>query len=491
MSSWRKLEPGSRDQQKEGAAKAHWESDSPIVLGGRESRPHGEAVDEGAKPAKETGAGHAGSEKRLPTSLRGIAKKAQDDKKYRFGNLYGMLDEEFLLETWKGIKKGVASGVDGVSAREYEQNLEENVAGLVERLRKKQYRARLVRRRWIPKGEGKFRPLGIPVVEDKLVQAAVARLLGAIYEEDFLRCSYGYRPGVGAHDAVDKLTVKLQFGKYGHVVEVDMKNYFGTIDHEWLVRMLGERVDDRALIGLIRKWLKAGVLEEDGRVEHPATGSPQGGVISPILANVYLHYVMDLWFHRVVVKQCRGEACLIRYADDVVCAFERAEEASWFMEELKGRVAKFGLELSAEKTRRIEFLREAEPGRTRFDFLGFEFSWGRDRQGRPHIQRRTSRVRLRASIARLTEWCRDERRRRLRPLFVELNSKLRGYYQYYGVYGNYRSLKQFYTASTKILFKWLNRRSQRRSFTWVGFSEVLKAYEVPTPCCRRRILQRS
>jgi RNA-directed DNA polymerase len=255
-------------------------------------------VDEGAKPAKETAAGHAGSEKRLPTSLRGIAKKAQDDKKYRFRNLYGMLDEEFLLETWRGIKKRAASGVDGVSAREYEQNLEENVAGLVERLKKKQYRAKLVRRRWIPKGEGKLRPLDIPVVEDKLVQAAVARLLAAIYEEDFLRCSYGYRPGVGAHDAVDKLTVKLQFGKYGHVVEVDMKNYFGTIDHEWLVRMLGERVDDRALIGLIRKWLKAGVLEEDGQVVHPATGSPQGGVISPILANVYLHYVMDLWFHR-------------------------------------------------------------------------------------------------------------------------------------------------------------------------------------------------
>jgi RNA-directed DNA polymerase len=161
------------------------------------------------------------------------------------------------------------------------------------------------------------------------------------------------------------------------------------------------------------------------------------------------------------------------------------------MGELQGRVEKFGLELSPEKTRRIEFLREAEPGLARFDFLGFEFSWGRDRQGRPHIQRRTSRVRLRASIARLTEWCRDERRRRLRPLFADLNAKLRGYYQYYGVYGNYRSLKQFYTASIKILFKWLNRRSQRRSFTWAGFSEVLKAYEVPPPCCRRRILQAS
>ena len=201
----------------------------------------------------------------------------------------------------------------------------------------------MVRRQWIPKGNDQFRPLGIPVVEDKLLQRAVARILTASFEPDFLRCSYGYRPHVGAREAVDKLTVKLQFGAYHHVVEVDLENYFGTIDHAWLGKMLEQRIDDRPFVRLIRKWLKAGVLETDGTVLHPATGTPQGGVVSPVLANIYLHYVLDLWFHRKVAKRCQGEACLIRYADDVVCAFERADEAERFLGELEERLAKFGL----------------------------------------------------------------------------------------------------------------------------------------------------
>lgn len=317
-------------------------------------------------------------------------------------------------------------------------------------------------------------------MEDKLLQVAVAQILSAIYEQDFLRCSCGYRPGVGAHDAVDKLTVPLQFGNYHHVVEADLENYFGTIDHGWLQRILAERIDDRPFLLLIGKWLKTGVLEKDGHVMHTATGTPQGGVVSPVLANVYLHYVLDLWLHRRVVKRYRGEACLIRYADDFVCAFEHAEEADRFLTDLEARVEKFGLRLSPTKTRRLEFPRTGD-GQASFDFLGFEYRWGRDRQGRPHLERRTSRKSLRASLRRFTDWCRSNRHWRMSDLFGELNRKLAGYYRYFGIYGNYPSLKQFQTAAVRILYKWLNHRSQPRSYTWAGFRAVLRRFEVPQP----------
>ncbi|MFH1689916.1 MAG: group II intron reverse transcriptase/maturase [Candidatus Eisenbacteria bacterium] len=416
----------------------------------------------------------------LSTSLQGIADKARKESKHRFRNLYGMLNEDFLAESWRWVRKNAASGVDGVSAREYERDLATNIRSLVERLKEKRYRAKLVRRHWIPKENGKERPLGIPVVEDKLLQVAVARILSAIYEQDFLRCSYGYRPRVGAHDAIDKLTVKLQFGRYHHVVEIDLENYFGTIDHDWLGRMLKERIDDEPFLRLIRKWLKAGVLETDGQVVHPATGTPQGGVVSPVLANVYLHYVLDLWFHRKVVRACRGEACLIRYADDVVCAFEHAEEAGRFLIELEVRLSKFGLKLSPTKTRRLGFDREGD-GREAFDFLGFEFRWGRDRQGRPHLKRRTARKSLRRSLARFTLWCREHRHTPVRRLLAEVSQKLRGYYRYFGIYGNSRSLWQFHFAAMRILQKWLNRRSDRRSYNWAGFRELLEHLQVPRP----------
>jgi RNA-directed DNA polymerase len=335
----------------------------------------------------------------MPTSLLGISKKAASEKQYRFANLFGLLTPSMLKETWCGIRKSAAAGVDRVDAREYEKQLKANVEKLVDRLKRKSYRARLIRRRLIPKGSGKMRPLGIPVVEDKLLQLAVAKILEAIYEEDFLRCSYGYRPKVGAHGAVDKLTVKLQFGRYGWVVEADIKGFFDHLDHEWLLKMLQERIEDRWLLWLIKKWLKAGVLEEDGQVIHPATGTPQGGIISPVLANVYLHYCLDLWFHKVVRKHCRGEACLIRYADDFVCAFEYQEDAERFYRVLGKRLKKFGLELSQAKTRVIEFNRERE--KSSFEFLGFEFRWGRDRAGKAHLKRRTARKKLCSSLSRL------------------------------------------------------------------------------------------
>ena len=417
----------------------------------------------------------------MQTSLQGIAKRAKGQKKHRFQDLYRMLDEEFLLESWRDIRKDAACGVDQVSAEEYEQNLGENIRDLVERLKRGGYRAKLVRRKYIPKGDGKMRPLGIPATEDKLLQVAVKRILEAIYEQDFLRCSYGYRPGVGALDAVDKLTVKLQFGKYNFVVEADIKSFFDNVDHEWMTRMLKERIDDGPFLRLITKWLKAGILEPDGEVIHPVTGTPQGGIVSPILANVYLHYVLDLWFQKVVKKHCRGEACLIRYADDFVCGFQYQKDAERFYNAMGKRLGKFGLKLSPEKTKVIEFRRDQQSGKNSFDFLGFEFRWGKDRSGKPHLKRRTSRKKLRKSLKYFTDWCKANRHLRLDVLFKKLNAKLRGYYNYYGVIGNSASLMEFFKQATRILFKWLNRCSQRRSYTWRGFQELIEFFIIERP----------
>ena len=417
----------------------------------------------------------------MPTSLQGIAKKAQSQKRYRFRNLYGMLNEELLRESWREIKKHAASGVDRISAQDYEQQLEEKIRDLVERLKQKRYRAKLIKRHYLPKGNGQFRPLGIPAVEDKLLQVAVTRLLEAIYEQDFLPCSYGYRPGVGAVDAVDKLTVKLQFGYYHYVVEADIKGFFDTMDQEWLVRMLAERIDDRAFLGLIRKWLRAGILDTTGAILHPVTGTPQGGVVSPVLSIVYLHYVLDLWFEKVIKPQCQGEACLLRYADDYICAFESKAEAERFYAALGPRLEKFGLTLAAEKTRILPFHRHQPPGQGRFEFLGFELYWGRDRAGKAHLKRRTARAKLRASLQRFTQWCKENRHRRLRELFKQLNGKLRGYYQYYGVHGNSTSLQHFFDGVVRRLWKWLNRRSQRPSYTWQGFKTLLTHFKIERP----------
>jgi len=416
----------------------------------------------------------------MRTSLQAIAQKAASQKKYRFRNLFSLLDEELLRECWRDIRRDAAYGVDRVSALEYEQNLEENIHDLVERLKRKSYRAKLIRRHYIPKADGKLRPLGIPATEDKLLQLAVARILEAIYEQDFLRCSYGYRPNTGAREAVDKLTIKLQFGRYNYVAEADIRGFFDHLDHAWLVRMLEERIDDRALLWLIGKWLKAGVLDTDGKVLHPESGVPQGGSISPVLSNVYLHYALDLWFERVVKPRCKGEACLIRYADDYVCAFEYQEDAKRFYTALGQRLQKFGLELAAEKTRVFAFSRHL-PESTSFEFLGFEFRWGRDRSGRPHVKRRTSRKKLRSSIKRMSEWCRENRHVKVSEQFARLNAKLRGYYNYYGVHGNAASLSYYFHAVTQTHLKWLNRRGQRKSYTWVGYKEALKHYKVELP----------
>jgi group II intron reverse transcriptase/maturase len=371
--------------------------------------------------------------------------------------------------------------VDQVSAQEYEQHLEENIHHLVERLKKKRYRAKLVRRHSLPKGDGTQRPLGIPAVEDTLLQLAVARLLEAIYEQDFLRCRSGYRPKVGALDAVDTRTIKLQFGRYAWVVEADIKKFFDTIDHAGMVRMLAERIDDGALLRLIQKWLKAGVLDTDGQVLHPVTGTPQGGTVSPILANVFLHDVLDSWFANVGKPHCRGEACLIRSADDFVCAFEAQGDAERFDKVLGKRRETFGLELSAAKTRIIPFSRHRHVEKTSFEFLGFAFRWGKDRTGKDHLKRRTARKKLRSALKRFTAWCKENRHLRRSVLCQRLHATLRGYDNYYGVHGNAASLKQFFNSAMRILLKWLNRRSQRHSDTWQGDKAVLERFKVARP----------
>jgi RNA-directed DNA polymerase len=417
----------------------------------------------------------------VQTSLQAIAKKASEQPEYRFRNLFGMLNEEMLRDSWQFIRKDAASGVDRVSAKEYERNLEEHIHQLVEDLKRKRYRAKHVLRRYIPKGNGKLRPLGIPATQDKLLQVAVKRLLEAIFEQDFLKSSYGYRPGVGALDAVDKLTLKLQFGKYNYLVEADIQGFFDNLDHAWLLKMLAVRVNDNALLWLIEKWLKAGVLDSDGKTSHPKTGTPQGGIISPILANVYLHYALDVWFQKVVIPHCHGEACLIRYADDFVCAFEKEEDAQRFYEVLGKRLGKFELELSADKTQIIPFSPKGSFGKTSFNFLGFEFRWGKDRQGKPHVDRRTARKTLRNSQKRFNQWCKENRHCRLPELFQALNAKLRGYYSYYGVYGNLPSLIGFYVYAIRALWKHLNQRSQRKSYNWVGFKQLMKQFGIAKP----------
>jgi group II intron reverse transcriptase/maturase len=421
------------------------------------------------------------TEKNWQTFLRAIAEKAHTKKNHRFGDLYRWLNRDVLRQCFYQLRKDAASGVDRVTFQEYEQNLEGNLEDLEGRLKRKGYRARLVRRKYIPKGNGKLRPLGIPVLEDKLLQVAVTQILLAIYEEDFLPCSYGYRPGVSAHDAVKALTDELQFGGHQFVVEADIKGFFDHIRWDWLDRMLAQRIADGAIMNLIRKWLRAGILEEDGKVIHPQTGTPQGGVISPVLANIYLHYVLDLWFERVVKPKQRGRCRMIRYADDFVACFAYRHEADAFEKGLAKRLAKFGLELAADKTKTLRFGSNGGPYNGRFDFLGFEFYWENDRQDRPRVKRRTATKKHLAALQRMREWVKTQRNQKLRPMMKTLKAKLQGTWNYYGVIGNSRRMQLLYDATCRALYKWLNRRSQRKSLTWPGVNRLLARFQVPRP----------
>ncbi len=414
----------------------------------------------------------------MQTSLRGIANKAASDPAYRFRNLMSLLTVGFLLHCWTFVNKRAAAGVDRIDARVYAHDLEHNVATLVASVKGGWYRAKLVLRKYIPKLNGKERPLGIPATADKLLQTAVAKILEAIYEQDFLSCSYGYRPGTGAHKAIKDVSALLRSGRYRYVVEADIKGFFDNIDHDKLLNMLRRRIDDKPLLKLIRRWLKAGILDTDGQVLHPATGTPQGGIISPILANVYLHDTLDTWFDETVKAHCKGNADLCRYADDFVCAFELESDAHRFYEVLPKRLAKYGLEVAAEKTNLLQVGRESKQ---RFEFLGFEFYWGKGRWGRIVLKRRTSRKKYRAALANFKEWCKTHCYLPKSVLFAKLNRKLRGYWQYYGIRGNYESLDDYFHHIKGILYKSLNRRSQRHSYSWAGFWALLDDFKLIRP----------
>lgn len=417
----------------------------------------------------------------MRTSLREIANKAEREKKYRFQNLYTMLNEINLQDSWKYLNKNSSYGIDRVSAKEYEVELRKNVKGLVLRLKRKGYRTKLVKRKYIPKSKGKQRPLGIPATEDKLLQVGATRILNSIYEQDFLPDSFGYRPGKSARGAVKELHYELQYGWFGYVVEADIKGFFDNLDHEWLLRMLEERINDKAFVGLIQKWLKAGIMEPDNKVIHPATGTPQGGIVSPVLANIYMHYVLDLWFEKRVKPKCEGNVYLCRYADDFVCLFQYKKDAERFYSELPKRLGKFGLSLCKEKSRILSFSKYRMEENARFDFLGFEFRWSKGKMGKPQIKRRTSRDKFRNSLVNFKEWCKENRSLKIRDLIGKLNKKLRGYYEYYGIIGNSKSLKKFYVVVRIILRKWLNRRSQRKSYSWQGYAQILKHYPLLEP----------
>ena len=422
-----------------------------------------------------------GSDTHEPTSLRGIALTASLNNTHRFQNLFGELTPELLLTAWTHLNRTAACGVDKMTVEEYSLNLVDNIQLLARRVKEKSYKAKLVRRTYIPKENGKERPLGIPALEDKIVQRVVTMVLNAIYEQEFLDVSYGYRAGMSAKEAVGDLTFQLQFGRYGYVVEADIQGFFDNIDHDWLLTMLALRIDDKAFLNLIRKWLKAGILEPDGTVKHPEAGTPQGGIVSPVLANVYLHYALDLWFERVVKPHCKGEAIMCRYADDWVCAFRYKQDAERFFTVLPKRLQKFNLKVEPSKTQILRFSRFHPELKRRFSFLGFEFFWFPDRKGTPRVMRRTARKKLRAALKRMKDWIRLNRHKKKWWFFKTLNAKLRGHYQYYGVRGNSRSLWVFYEEVVKMCYKWLNRCSQRKSYPWQAFKRLLSSLNLVKP----------
>jgi RNA-directed DNA polymerase len=423
----------------------------------------------------------AGSEKHEPTSLREIAKKAKEDSKHRFRNLYSLLNEANLRWCFLQLNRKAAPGVDAVDYETYENNLEANIRNLAEELKDGNYKAKLVRRHYIPKIGGR-RPLGIPVVGDKVVQTAGAQILLAIYEQDFLECSHGYRRGKGPQRAALELSKRLHRGRYGWVVDADIKGFFDNLDHEWLMRMLELRINDQRFLHLIRKWLKAGILEEDGQIIYPITGTPQGGVISAVLANIYLHYALDLWLERVVKPQCEGDVMLMRYADDFVCCFQLRRDCQRFYKVLGLRLGKFKLELSAAKTRVIKFTRFDTKDNESFDFLGFEYRWAASRARKPLMTMRTAKKKFKMALTAILSWIKEERcKMGTFDILGKLRQKLQGHWNYYGVSGNIEMLSRYYWKVSRIMFKWLNRRSQRQSYNWQVFSDMLNYFKIPKP----------
>lgn len=418
----------------------------------------------------------------VSTKLARIAKLAREGPEMAFRNLAHHVDVAWLREAFARIRHDGATGVDGQTAAEYEARLDENLRSLLDRFKSGTYRAPPVKRVHIPKSDGKTRPIGIPTVEDKILQRAVAMLMGAVYEQDFLDCSYGFRPGRRAHQALHALREALMSLKGGWILDVDIKGFFDNLDHGHLRDLLEQRVRDGVLRRTIDKWLKAGVLEE-GSLSIPDTGTPQGGVISPLLANVYLHEVLDKWFRDEVQPRLRGKSFLVRYADDFVVVFTEEADARRVLDVLPKRFGKYGLTLHPEKTRLLPFRRPGGPQDTEpsdgpgsFDFLGFTHYWARSRRGFWVVKQKTAAKRLNRALKTIREWCRNHRHDPLAEQHRTLVSKIRGHCEYYGITGNSSALGVFYAGVRRAWCEWLGRRSHRARMTWDRFEELLKRY---------------
>jgi group II intron reverse transcriptase/maturase len=417
-----------------------------------------------------------------------IAELAKEDKGRKFFSIAHFLTQNALYEAFESLRKDAGAGVDGVTYAEYEEDVWGNIQKLHDRMKNGQYRAQPLRRVYIPKEDGRQRPISIPSLEDKIVQAATVNLLNAIYEQDFLECSYGFRPGLGAQNAVDEVGRVICTRPISTVLEADITGYFDAIVREQLVEMIGKRVSDGAILRLIGKWINVGVIE-DGRLLVAETGVGQGQVISPLLANIYLHYVLDEWFETEVKPRLRGEAYEIRYADDFILCFQYREDAEKVMEALTKRFAKYGLKLHPDKTRLMEFGREAlarseRPGGPKpptFDFLGFTHICKRSRRGNFTVHVRTMRKRLKRSLMRVTTWCQKHRHEPVAEQQEALNRILRGHYQYYGRPTNYHRLWGFFRSMRRIWKKWLNRRNRQRSLSWTEFERLLARHPLLRP----------
>lgn len=436
--------------------------------------------------------GETRSSPTVSTKLQRIAEAARRYPERAFTTLAHHIDIDWLREAYRRTRKDGATGIDGQTASEYAEKLEGNLQSLLDRFKSGAYRAPPVRRVHIPKGDGQqTRPIGIPTFEDKVLQRAVTMLLEAIYEQDFLDCSYGFRPGRSAHQALEAVRDATMPVGGGWVLEVDIRKFFDSLDHGGLLEIVRCRVRDGVLLRIIGKWLNAGVMEA-GSVEYPEAGTPQGGVVSPLLANVYLHEVVDLWFRRDVLPRLKGRARLVRYADDMVLVFSRGDDARRVSAVLSKRFGRYGLSLHPDKTRLIDFRRmdRGNPaGPASFDFLGFTHHWGKSLRGSWLVKQRTAKDRLSRALHRVRQWCRAHRHDPLRAQQQALAQKLRGHYGYFGITSNYLALERFYRETRHAWRKWLSRRSNTGHVDWDHLLALLERFPLPPPRImhRRRV----
>jgi RNA-directed DNA polymerase len=424
----------------------------------------------------------------MATKLMTLTMRAKENPKLRFTSLMHLLNEDFLLECLGQLKQDKAPGIDGVRLKEYEVNKEANIKDLIDRLKSWKYRPQPTRRAYIPKSNRDMRPLGIPTIEDKIVQMGVKKILEAIFEVDFSDVSYGFRPNRNCHHALDVLDKAIMTKPVNVVVDMDIEKFFDTIDHKWLMKCLTQRVADTNLLRLIGRLLNAGIIEE-GKFTETDRGTPQGGILSPLLANIYLHYILDLWFERHVRRQLKGYACLIRYADDFVVLFQNDDEAKAFGDMLRQRLDKFGLKIAKDKSRIIGFGRRAwhkaeqTGGKvSTFDFLGFTHYCDKTRHGKFKLGRKTASLKFRQKMKATNLWLKSVRNLvELKEWWQILRRKLIGHYNYYGISGNMSQITKFYRRNLSLAYKWINRRSQKRSYNWEQFCRFLKYNPLPRP----------